>query len=74
MNEAIAADRQPAPPADMGVTANAVLLLATIAGALDRHGLYSATEAKPNGGVLIAEHVVNGNTYRVSVVQLTGTE
>lgn len=62
---------------DMGVTSNAILLLGYIAGAMlsRRDGAtYPLRDARPDAGELILEHIVSGNTYRVSVVQLTGVE
>ena len=59
---------------DMGVTGNAVLLLGYIAGALSIDApAYRMIEIDTLTGVQIFEHGWTKNTYRVSVVQLTGT-
>ena len=70
---------------DMGVTANAQLVLGYILGAISRYGERADFEGAsylqyrpidddlPPGSQTI-ENAANGNTYRVSVVQLTGQE
>ena len=60
----------------MGVTGNAILLLGYLAGAVDRLGddaVYRFVRGGA-GGVAVVEHRRNGNRYRVSVVQIEGTE
>ncbi len=61
---------------DMGVTSNAILLLGYLAGAVDRLGADARYRfiAVGAGGPAVVQHIANGNTYCVSVVQLDGTE
>lgn len=60
----------------MGVTGNAIILLGYLAGAVDRLGEDARYRfvAGGAGGEAIVQHRDNGNTYRVSVVQLEGIE
>lgn len=64
----------PTPPADMGVTGNAVLLLGHIVGAFSRDDVYDLEEAIPAAGTMTMRHRVSGNLHRVSVVQVEGRE
>lgn len=57
----------------MGVTSNALLLLGMIAGAMIEHGYHPiAVDAADGSQILKATET--GNTFRISVVQLEGTE
>jgi hypothetical protein len=57
----------------MGVTDNAILLLGFIAGAMMEHG-YIPTEVDAASGAQVLCNTRTNNTFRVSVVQLEGTE
>lgn len=59
---------------DMGLTANAVLLLGYIAGALARDDRYEIVEAQPANGTSTIRHRLTGNLYAIAVMQLEGTE
>lgn len=58
----------------MGVTDNAILLLGYLAGGIYGRAPYEVVESDAPAGTVTVEHAVSGNTYRVSVVQLEGTE
>lgn len=60
----------------MGVTDNARLLLGYIAAAVavaGRRGDYEIESIDAAGGTQVLRHGKTGNTYRVSVVQLSGS-
>lgn len=58
----------------MGVTGNAILLLGYLAGGIYGRAPYGVVAVDAPAGTVTVEHAVSGNTYRVSVVQLEGTE
>jgi hypothetical protein len=61
----------------MGVTGNAILLLGFIAGCIDARApdtWYELESVDAQEGTQILRNVDTGNTFRVSVVQLEGTE
>jgi len=59
---------------DMGVTGNAQLLLGCATGGLEKHGEYRVIDVEIHIGALTLENTATGNTYRLTAVQLTGTE
>lgn len=63
--------------AHMGVTGNAVLLLGFIAGVIDARAAdswYELEAVDAIAGTQTLRNTVNGNTFRVSVVQVEGSE
>ena len=60
---------------DMGVTENAVLLLGYIAGAVifNEDPTYRVVDVDAATGSQVLEHTGKKNTYRMTVVQLTGS-
>ena len=57
------------------VTGNTQLLMGWVAGSMAfRAATYRVVEAHPTQGELIIEHERNGNRYRVSFEQISGTE
>ena len=60
----------------MGVTGNAVLLLGYVAGSIGRadEPTYEVESADAASGCQVVRHILSGNTYRISVVQLDGVE
>lgn len=55
------------------VTANAQLLMGYLLGGVDRAD-YNMVGWDPKAGVLHLQNRRNGNEYRVTVVQISGTE
>lgn len=58
------------------VTGNAVLLAGYLGGVLTltRDPLYRVVEVEAGTATQTVEHIRSGNTYRVSVTQIGGTE
>ena len=61
-------------PADMGVTANTVLLLGFLYGRFAEDDTYASVSADAEAGVLLLRHRISGNVHRITIVQAEGTE
>lgn len=62
---------------DMGVTGNAILLLGYLGGVVGRPELQSEYEfaaVEPGEGWMVLKNRRSGNSFRVSVSQIGGTE